>query len=186
MIDCVSKATPTRRSPRARNRWFVKWLAESLGCLRNANQRSWQIAFNIHRERFDWRDVQNAASLGWRRRWCEIDAPPECGQGFAGARRREDQSRLTARDRGPVLDLRARWLGKNAFKPMTNSGVEDMEGILSRDCGRGLVVLCQSQTDKAPFLSQFGCITAVQGRCLNVPKSSWQAYATWLQVLIIA
>jgi hypothetical protein len=107
-------------------------VAKSLRRLRDANQRSSQIALNVHCEGLDWRNVKDAASLRIRRNRAEhdaINAPQECRESFAGARRSENQRRFAARNGGPAFDLRARGLGKYGFKPIANCGMEKFKRI---------------------------------------------------------
>ena len=99
--------------------------------LRDADQRATQVAFDVDGQRFDGRDVEDAAALVARRDGREheaIDAPQEGGEGFAGAGRRKDEGGFAARDGGPAEQLRSRGGRKDGFEPGAHGRVEEVEG----------------------------------------------------------
>jgi len=72
--------------------WFLIGMTETLCGLRNADERSAEIALDVDGESFDWRYIDDAAARFFRRREHQaVDAPEECGEGFAGAGGCEDQ-----------------------------------------------------------------------------------------------
>ena len=73
------------------NGWQVKRCAKLLRHLRDADEGSLQVAFDIHGEGFDRRDVEDAAALiagRLRGKHQTINAGEKCSQSLAGSRGR--------------------------------------------------------------------------------------------------
>src|ERR1019366_783509 len=71
----------------------------------DAGEGGAQVAFDIDGKRLDGRDVEDAAALVARRHGGEheaVDAPQECGEGFAGTGGGEDEGGVAAGDGGPA------------------------------------------------------------------------------------
>src|SRR3954471_1231867 len=113
-----------------RNGWRVKSTSQSLGSLSNTYQRRAQVAFDVDRQRFYRRNVQNPATLHvvWsRRKHDAIDAPQERRQGLASPGRREDEGRLATSNRRPSGNLRSSGRMKDVLKPGSYGRVEDFQ-----------------------------------------------------------
>jgi hypothetical protein len=116
----------------------MKFRAAALRGLRNANQGSAQIAFDVHSQRFDGRNVYDATALGGRRDGREheaIDAGEKGGKSLAGSGRSEDQSGFATSDGWPTGKLRASGSGENGLEPVANGGMEKAQDVRGR--GRG-------------------------------------------------
>src|ERR1700742_2273989 len=121
-----------------RDCWFVVRVSEALSGLCNADERSAEVALDVDGEGFDWRYINDAATRfvarfrGGRLFGGEhqaVDAPEKSGESFAGASGGEDQRGITARDRGPTEDLRARRTGEHGGEPIANGWVKKIECI---------------------------------------------------------
>ena len=119
---------------------FVERDAGGAGGLGDAGEGGAQVALDIDGERLDGRDVEDAAALVARRHGGEheaVDAPQECGEGFAGTGGGEDEGGLAAGDGGPAEPLRPRGGGEDSVEPRAHRRVKEMEGRLSGHGGVG-------------------------------------------------
>jgi hypothetical protein len=96
-------ALSCRRVPSSNgNGRLMKFFAKTLCGFGNSHQRRAQVAFNVHRERFNRRNVYYAAAPSCSGDWAKhqsIDAPQTCGKRFpvpAGARITVDSLRAIA------------------------------------------------------------------------------------------
>ncbi len=117
-------------------------LAKPLGRHRDPGQRRPQVPLDVVGQRLEWRDVQDADTprclAGRRGAWIggePVEAPQECGEGLAAARRGVDQRVLTLGDRGPALCLGVGRSLEARFEPIADGGREGREGI-ARGCRR--------------------------------------------------
>jgi hypothetical protein len=124
---------------------FLIRVAETLGGLRDADERCAEVALDVDGERFDRRYIKDAAAcfffrlsggLAVGRKHQAVDAPEKCGESFASAGRREDQRRFATRDRGPAEDLWARGSGEDGGEPVADGGMEEIERVRGRKLWR--------------------------------------------------
>ena len=99
------------------------------GDVGDAGERRAQVALDVHRQRLERRDVEDAAALLRRRRRLEhqaVEAPEERRERLAAAGRREDQRRLAARDRRPPELLRPGRRRERAGEPLAHRGMKQI------------------------------------------------------------
>ncbi len=116
------------------DRWNMRGNTLALRHVCDSRKRRTQIALNIDRERFQRRDIENAAT-GRSRRLAQhqpVQAPQECRERFACSRRCEDQRRLAACDGGPTLALWRRHLFKDRSEPRFSNWMKQLENIIRR------------------------------------------------------
>ena len=96
----------------------------------DANEGRPEIQFDVDGEGFDGRNVEDAAAFShwrWRGEHEAVDAPEECGEGFAGTGGGEGEGGVAAGNGGPAEDLGAGGFGENGVEPVADGRVEGGE-----------------------------------------------------------
>lgn len=113
--------------------WFG---AEPPRGLRDADERSAEVALHVDAERLQRRDVEHAgAARGVRRPLLArqaVDRPEERSERLARAGRRDDQRVPAVRDGFPRPGLRVRGRGERPAEPLTGRGGEPVEHVAHR------------------------------------------------------
>ena len=117
--------------------WFLVGVAETLGGLGYADERSAEVAFDVNGEGFDRGYIEDAATGFFGRlvggEHQAVDAPEEGGESFAGTCGGEDERRIAACDGGPSEDLRARGAGEDGGEPIADGRMKEIERIRRRE-----------------------------------------------------
>ena len=114
---------------------LVKWNASAAGHVGYTGERRAEVALHIDGESFEGRHVNDlAASFSSFRPRVEhqaVEAPEECGKGFACSGWSKDEGALAACDDRPAQALRGRRRVKDRMKPFSCDGVETSERVAS-------------------------------------------------------
>jgi len=111
--------------------------------VRDPGNRRAQVALNVDRQRLQWRDVKDATTTILCRNRIKhdpIDAPEEGGEGFAAARRGQDERGVAARDRWPPLGLRRSRAFERVAEPVGDGRLKERERLVSSSHEAILVV----------------------------------------------
>src|SRR3982751_1693240 len=110
---------------------LMKRVASRHRSIRDAGNWGAKVSFDVHRERFERRNIENPASLIFGRYGVEhdpVDAPEKRRQGFPAARRCKNQRRFAVCNRWPPLRLRRRRPRKRIAEPFRGGGMKKIEG----------------------------------------------------------
>ena len=112
---------------------LVEWNTHAPRHVGHPGKRRAQIALHVHGQRFQRRDVDDAAAfsgspVGWLQHQ-PVQAPEERCQRLACARRSKDQRTLTARDHRPAHPLRRGRRVEDGLEPLRRHRVKAGKGI---------------------------------------------------------
>ena len=112
---------------------FTKRNAHAPRHVSHARQRRAEIALHVHSQRLQRGDIHDSAALLFllrlRLQHQAVETPKECGQGFAGSGRSQNQCALSTSNHGPAHALRRGWCVKNSAKPLRGHRMKAREWV---------------------------------------------------------